>query len=336
MFSKYCPISNLSHISKITERAVNICLINHLTSNHLLHPNQSACTKYHSTQTTILSCYNHPSNYAVSRQQVSCQFLLDLSAAFDNIGDSTLIHHLSSWFGKSYSVLAQFVSYLASHSFSILIDGHSSFIPPSLRLSSAIYLLICTPPDTACSLLNHHFLIIYKIDDIQLLISFIPKNFSITISHLEATIASIFFWMTAHLLTLNLSKTEFMLIGLLQHLSKIIHHSFLIPYHKSHIVLLATSSSCLNASLSFTCYQQIFSASSTCHYTSVISVVLDLHFGLQNHFFSYCFTPTFLSQLLQLPLLLHPQAYALLLPPTPCATYSRIVSWRLHFFGGST
>ena len=73
----YCPISYFSVITKITERGVKICLLDHLASNHLLNPNQSAHTKHHWTDTTLLSLHNHLSN-TISHQQVSRLNLHDL------------------------------------------------------------------------------------------------------------------------------------------------------------------------------------------------------------------------------------------------------------------
>ena len=89
--NNYRPISNLRLISKITERIIKSRLNKHLSSNSLYNPNQSAYTKYHSTETTLLSLHDHLI-IAISHQQVSCLCLLDLSAAFDTIDHSILLH----------------------------------------------------------------------------------------------------------------------------------------------------------------------------------------------------------------------------------------------------
>ena len=65
--------------------------------------------------------------------------------------------------------------------------------------------------------LNHH---LYA-DDTQIFISFAPKSFTTAITQFQDTISDISSWMTANLLSLNPSKTEFMLISLPQQLSKI-------------------------------------------------------------------------------------------------------------------
>ena len=96
--NNYRSISNLCLISKITERRVKSRLNEHLSSNSLYNPNHSAYSKYHSTETTLLSLHDYLIT-AISHQQVSCLCFLDLSAAFDTIDHSILLHRLSSWFG---------------------------------------------------------------------------------------------------------------------------------------------------------------------------------------------------------------------------------------------
>jgi len=71
--------------------------------------------------------------------------------------------------------------------------------------------------------LNYH---LYT-DDTQLFLSFHPSEFHSNITHLQNALQQISSWMTANLLTLNSSKTEFLLIGFEQQLSKM-HNSSLI------------------------------------------------------------------------------------------------------------
>ena len=108
--SNYRPVSNLSLISKIIERVVKSRLTDHLVSNGLLNPHQSAYCKRHSTETVLLYIHDHLIN-AIGSQKL-CLCLLDLSAAFDTIAHNILITRLSSWFGIHGSVLNWFKSYL--------------------------------------------------------------------------------------------------------------------------------------------------------------------------------------------------------------------------------
>ena len=100
-----------------------------------------------------------------------------------------------------------------------------------------------------------------------------PKDFPFVIHQLQSSVSTISSWMTANLLTLNPSKTEFMLIGLPQQLSKI--HSPSLSLTPAQPILPCWYTSNLgfvfDPSLSFS--QQIAKLSSSYHYaTSIIFV----------------------------------------------------------------
>ena len=116
--------------------------------------------------------------------------------------------------------------YLTSCSFSVLVYGYaltpyplSCGVPQGSVLGPILFNTYTTPLSTLISSrsLNHH---LYA-DDTLIVISCAPKTFTITITQLQHTISDISSWMTANLLSLNPSKTEFMLIGLPQQISKI-------------------------------------------------------------------------------------------------------------------
>src|SRR5208282_4334764 len=96
--SNYQPISNLSFVSKLTERVIKDRLHEHLSYSFMFNIFQSAYTKFHSTESALLVIHDHLIK-AMDRQQVTGLTLLDLSAAFDTIDHSILLHRLTSWFG---------------------------------------------------------------------------------------------------------------------------------------------------------------------------------------------------------------------------------------------
>jgi Reverse transcriptase (RNA-dependent DNA polymerase) len=86
-------------------------------------------------------------------------------------------------------------------------------------LGPLLFTLYTTPLSTVISQCGaHHHL---YADDTQLFISFTSSEFLKNTAILENTIAKVCSWMSANLLTLNPSKTDFLLIGLPKQLSKL-------------------------------------------------------------------------------------------------------------------
>ena len=76
------------------------------------NPYQSAYKTGHLNETALLSIKNEV-HQSLSRGEPTALVLLDLSAAFDTIDHSTLLHCLQTWFGIGGSVLKWFTSYLS-------------------------------------------------------------------------------------------------------------------------------------------------------------------------------------------------------------------------------
>ena len=119
----------------------------------------------------------------------------------------------------------------SSLSFEPLICG----VPQGSVLGPILFNLYTTPLSTLTrvSSISH----LFYANDIQLFISFIPKNVPTAICDLESTISLISSWMSSNYLTLNPSKTESLLIGLPQQTSKIINPSLLSLSHNPFLPL---------------------------------------------------------------------------------------------------
>jgi len=101
----------------------------------------------------------------------------------------------------------------------------SLFILYSTSLSSLIF----------DSYVGHHLFA----DDTQLFISSRAPEISANMLHVQNTIDLVSKWMSANLLSLNQSKTEFLLIGISAQLSKVSDPSFLMPSNVT--IILAKS-----------------------------------------------------------------------------------------------
>ena len=177
-----------------------------LSTNSMFNAFQSAYTKFHSTETTLLSVHDHLIQ-AMDKQKVTGLALLDLSAAFDTIDHSILLHRLSTWFGIRGKAHSWFSSYLSNRSFSVQCSGLKSSstdlstgVPQGSVLGPILFILYTTPLSSLISSLNspsqtscqfppikHH---LYA-DDTQLFISFSPSDFSSAQAILIQTINAI-------------------------------------------------------------------------------------------------------------------------------------------------
>ena len=97
VFKNYRPVSYLSFISKVTERAVFLQIDNHMKKHDLYPSLQSAYRKNHGTETALLKVTNDIL-MEMNSQLAVLLVLLDLSAAFDTVVDSVLLRRLQTSF----------------------------------------------------------------------------------------------------------------------------------------------------------------------------------------------------------------------------------------------
>ena len=87
----YRPISNLPYIDKITEHVLVKLMNTHMMVNKLHELFQSDYREGHSTETALLCVYNDLLD-ATDTQKCVLLSLLDLSADFDTVNHSVLLH----------------------------------------------------------------------------------------------------------------------------------------------------------------------------------------------------------------------------------------------------
>ena len=268
--NNFRPISNLNFISKILEKVVASRIQSQLLSNSLSSSFHSAYRMFHSTETTLRSIHNDLI-LAMDCGEVTSLILLDLSAAFDTVDHSILLHRLQNWFGLHGTSLEWFSSYLTSRSQAVSIQNStSSFsnlscgVPQGSVLGPLLFTLYTTPLGSVISknLTKYH---LYA-DDTQLYISFTPSNSTSSLDILSNTFSDILSWMNSNKLLLNPSKTEFLLVGTKQQRLKF---SQLTTLSLGNDIIPVSSSArnlgfIFDSDMSFT--DQINSLSKSCHF----------------------------------------------------------------------
>jgi len=118
----YRPVSNLTFVSKLVERAVASRLVTYLNANGLMPPLQSAYRRHHSTETALLKLLSDVYG-AIDCQQVVLLGLLYLSAAFDCVDHEILLSRLRYRFGLHGSAYDWIASFLYGRSQQVFYKG---------------------------------------------------------------------------------------------------------------------------------------------------------------------------------------------------------------------
>ena len=221
----YRPVSNLSYVSKLMERVVGHRLNSHMQEYGLHESLQSAYKPGHSTETALLRVHNDILTN-IDGQSVTMLIMLDLSAAFDTIDHRVLLDRMESTIGFTGVPLTWFASYLSHRSQSIQINQVVSMlsilllfgVPQGSVLGSLLFLIYILP----LGVIIHSFgfeLHIYA-NDTQIYFSIKPTTATECIRRVEDYLSSVHQWMTSNFLKLNSDKTEVLLIGTYQQLSK--------------------------------------------------------------------------------------------------------------------
>jgi hypothetical protein len=217
VLSNYRTVSNLSFLSKVTEKAVAKQLTEHMTTHKLHVPIQFAYRQNHSTETALLKVLNDIL-VSVDKGDGVILILLDLSAAFDTIDHNMLIDRLGEQIGVKGPALDWFKSYLSKRLQTIHVNGTSSsstlvlFGVPQGSVLGPIKFSVYQSPLFDIARLHGVDVHLYA-DDTQLYVSYdlnSPEQLSAAVSKIEECIVDIRLWMSQNKLKLNDDKTELM------------------------------------------------------------------------------------------------------------------------------
>ncbi len=207
----YRPISNLSFLSKVLERVVSEQLTIHLNCNDLAERFQSAYKQRHSVETALVRVHNDIL-VALDNKQCILLVLLDLSAAFDTVDHTKLIHRLEAM-GIAGIPLKWFKSYLHDRSQKVSIGGQYSEpitlkygVPQGSVLGPLLFSAYITPIG---SILQQHQVDYHLYaDDSQLYMAINLNDIVPACATLSNTVGDLDSWMRENFLKCNADKTD--------------------------------------------------------------------------------------------------------------------------------
>ena len=221
LIENYRPISILPVISKIMERILSEQIYQYLSDNSLLTEYQYGFRKMHSTVSALLDSTN--SWYVnMDRKMFNLVVLLDLKKAFDTIDHSILLSKLELY-GITGNALSMIRSYLSGRNKKCQLGDKMSTARriecgiPQGSILGPLFFLIYINDLPQC--LNHATARLFA-DDTNLTVA------GVSIQEIESNmnrdLAHVNEWLLANKLSLNVVKTEFILIGSAQKLNSIV------------------------------------------------------------------------------------------------------------------
>ena len=213
----YRPVSVLSVLSKVLERAVHTQLCEYLEKKSVLYNKQSGFRRNFSTDTCLIGLTDYLKSEVTNGNYVG-MVLIDLQKAFDTVDHGILLSKLEA---IGVTSIPWFKSYLSGREQCVEVDGiRSDFLPINCGvpqgsiLGPQLFLLymndLCISVDCKLSLYA---------DDSALI--FAHKDPSHVASFLSSQLSSCKNWLTDNRLSLHIGKTESILFGTSRRLKRV-------------------------------------------------------------------------------------------------------------------
>lgn len=214
--SNYRPISILPTLSKIFEKAAANQMVPYLENNNILHPNQHAYRKLHSTVTCLIEVLTYVYSL-IDKKKPTAIISLDLSKAFDSIDHKLLLKKLSKM-GLEENAVNWVKSYLTNRK---QITKFKNFKSKEEKVYSGIpqgsivgpLLFLCYTNDFHEELGNDCKTFAYA-DDTQLVIE--ATNLKQLQKKAEKVISLAQKWYKNNIMKNNIGKTEVIVINTTQ------------------------------------------------------------------------------------------------------------------------
>ena len=210
--NNYRPISIIPAVAKIFEKVIFEQLYNYFNINRLLTHCQSGFRSLHSTLTALLEA---TSNWSVNIDSglLNGVIFIDLKKAFDTIDHDILLRKLLIY-GVDQSSLKWFQSYLSGRSQKCNVNGCLSSsvpvaygVPQGSNLGPLLFLVYINDLPNCLSAASPRMFA----DDTN--ISYAANTLSELENVINSELKNLKYWLEANKLSLNIAKTEFMIIG---------------------------------------------------------------------------------------------------------------------------
>ena len=211
-FSNYRPISLLPTLSKLLEKVVHKRVYSFLTQNEILCNNQYGFRRKHSTIDAITKFVTDATSSLDAKDSVLSVFL-DLSKAFDTINHDILLQKLQ-FYGIRGKALDWFRSYLLNRKQFVCYNEHNSIadtvecgVPQGSVLGPLLFIIYTNDLPNS---INHAKTILFA-DDTTVYIA--NKSIDTLFEIMSQELNSLSDWFRANKLSLNISKTNYILLS---------------------------------------------------------------------------------------------------------------------------